>query len=161
MENNQSESGEIISDNSAYLDAIKDLKANTVSKASYDALQADNKRLLDAVINGIPTSDQPKEEEKIPSRKECYEKYMKNEFSSDLDYWKNIVALRDATIKEYGKDPCVTGNFGTTPNGDKLAAEYGEAESVEDEFNTLKAIINESNNDPATFELLMRQAIKK
>lgn len=156
-----SESSETISDNSAYLDAIKNLKANTVDKASYEALKADNKRLLDAVINGTPTSDEPKQDENVPTRMECYEKYIKNNFSSDLDYWKNIVALRDATIREYGKDPCVTGNFGVTPTGDKVAAEYGEAESVENEFNTIKDIIEESNNDPATFELLMRQAIKK
>ena len=35
-----------------YLSAIKDLKQNSVDRSQYDALKAENKRLLDAVVNG-------------------------------------------------------------------------------------------------------------
>ena len=37
-----------------YLAAIKELKENSVNRTEYDKLRAENKRLIDAVINGAP-----------------------------------------------------------------------------------------------------------
>ena len=151
-------SGEVI-DNSEYLAAIKELKANTVDKAKYEALQADNKRLLDAVING-QTVESESEPVELPSRLELYKKFKENNFSTDLDYWSNIVELRDATIREYGADPCVTGNFGVGPDGQRVDPEYGEAEQTAEGFETIKEMIKQANGNPTTFRLLMTRAMK-
>ena len=43
---------EEVVDNTNYIDAIKDLKQNSVSKEKYDALAAENKKLVDALVNG-------------------------------------------------------------------------------------------------------------
>ena len=47
-----------------YLEAIKNLKENSVDRSKYDALKAENKKLLDAVVNGQEINVQEKETQK-------------------------------------------------------------------------------------------------
>lgn len=150
---------ETVIDNTEYLEAIKDLKANSVDKAKYEALKADNKRLLDAVING-QTVEAESEPVVYPSRSECLKKYKENNFSTDLDYWKNFLELRNATIREYGKDPLVTGNYGVSPSGEHIEAEYGEAEAMENLCDNIQALIDECEGDPTLFRLKMQSSMK-
>lgn len=150
---------ETVIDNTEYLEAIKDLKANSVDKAKYEALKADNKRLLDAVING-QTVETESEPVVYPSRSECLKKYKENNFSTDLDYWKNFLELRNATIREYGKDPLVTGNYGVSPTGEHIEAEYGEAEAMENLCDNIQALIDECEGDPTLFRLKMQSSMK-
>lgn len=150
---------EEVIDNSEYLAAIKELKANSVEKAKYDALKADNKRLLDAVINGSPAETEA-EPVVYPSRSECLKKYKENNFSTDLDYWKNFLELRNATIREYGKDPLVTGNYGVSPSGEHIEAEYGEAEAMETLCDNIQALIDECDGNPTMFRLKMQSSMK-
>ena len=35
-----------------YIEAIKDLKQNTVDRSKYDELRAENKKLLESIVNG-------------------------------------------------------------------------------------------------------------
>lgn len=151
---------EEVVDNTDYIEAIKDLKQNSVAKEKYDTLRAENKKLLDAIVNGQDVSI-PTQEEQLGSRLEYYKAYKENNFKTDLDYWKNMVNLRKATIKEYGADPCVTGNYGLTPDGNRIEPEYGEAEAIAETFDTIEQIIDESENNPAVFETLMQSAVKR
>lgn len=41
-----------INENQQYIDAIRDLKANTVSKDRYNKLMEENKNLLNSLVNG-------------------------------------------------------------------------------------------------------------
>ena len=41
-----------------YLAAIKELKENSVNRSEYDKLRAENKRLIDAVVNGQPGQEE-------------------------------------------------------------------------------------------------------
>ena len=93
--------------------------------------------------------------------REILKAYKENKFNPDLDYWTNFLNLREATIKEYGKDPCVTGNYGLTPEGDKVEPTYGEQEAIQEMCDTIKDMIEESQNDPAIFSTLMQSAMKK
>ena len=160
MQDENMRNEEQVVDNTDYIDAIKDLKQNSVAKDKYDALRAENKKLLDAIVNGQDVST-PNQEPELGSRDEYYKAYKENKFKTDLDYWKNMVNLRKATIAEYGADPCVTGSFGTDPEGNRVEPEYGEAEAIAEQFDTIEQIIEESGNNPAIFETLMQSAVKK
>lgn len=151
---------ETVVDNTDYIAAIKELKENSVEKGKYDTLKAENKKLLDALVNGSDIDTKSSQPE-LKSRLEYYKAYKENKFNTDLDYWTNFLNLREATIKEYGKDPCVTGNYGLTPEGDKVEPTYGEQEAIQEMCDTIKDMIEESQNDPAIFSTLMQSAMKK
>lgn len=151
---------ETVVDNTDYIAAIKELKENSVDKGKYDTLKAENKKLLDALVNGSDIETEAKSPA-LESRLEYYKKYKENKFNTDLDYWTNFLNLREATIKEYGKDPCVTGNYGLTPEGEKVEPAYGEAEAIQEVCDTIQDIIDESQGDAAVFETLMQSAMKK
>ena len=42
-----------------YLAAIKELKEKSVDRSEYDKLRAENKKLIDAVVNGQPGQEEP------------------------------------------------------------------------------------------------------
>jgi len=151
---------ETVVDNTDYIAAIKELKENSVDKGKYDTLKAENKKLLDALVNGSDIDTKSSQPE-LGTRLEYYKAYKENKFNTDLDYWTNFLNLREATIREYGKDPCVTGNYGLTPEGEKVEPEYGEAESIQEMCDTIKDMIDESQGDAAVFETLMQSAMKK
>ena len=146
-------------DNTDYIQAIKTLKDNTVSKDKYDALAKEKKELLDALVNGQSVEQQ--NEDKLEAREVYYKKYKENKFSSDLDYWDNFLKLRKATMNEYGYDPCVTGSYGFTPEGTKLEATYGEAETIEQQMNIIEGMVEEANGNPVVFEALMQSSLPR
>lgn len=160
QEDNLKRNEEDVVDNTDYIDAIKSLKENSVSKEKYDALEAEKKQLLEALVNGQDVN-LPDEGEKLGSRLEYYKKYKENKFSSNLDFWDNFCKLRKATIEEYGADPTVTGNFGLTPEGDRIEPAYGEAEAMEKEIGVIEQMIEEADGNPLVFDALMQSAIKK
>lgn len=153
----QSGSGEV--DNTDYITAIKSLKENSVSKDKYDALAKEKKELLDALVNGQSVEQQ--NENVLEAREVYYKKYKENKFSSDLDYWDNFLKLRKATMNEFGYDPCVTGSYGFTPEGTKLEATYGEAETIEQQMDLIEGMVEEANGNPVAFEALMQSSLPR
>ena len=150
---------EDVVDNTDYIAAIKELKENSVSKDKYDALMAERKQLIESIVNG--QKDEAQEETpEIGSRLDYYRKYKENKFNSNLDFWDNMIKLRKATIAEYGADPTVTGNYGLTPEGEKVEPAYGEPEAMENAFNTIENMIKEADGDPRYFDALMQSAVK-
>ncbi len=150
---------EEVVDNANYIDAIKEIKQNSVSKEKYDALVAENKKLVDALVNGEEIETE--QEEELKPRLDYYKAYKENKFNTDLDYWTNFLNLREATIKEYGKDPCVTGNYGLSPEGERVEPAYGEAETIDQQLGVIKDMIAEADGDPTVFSTLMQAAMKK
>ena len=53
-----------------YIQAIEELKANSVPKSDYDQLRADNKKLLDTLVNRQPVQEQPKKEPTLKEKNE-------------------------------------------------------------------------------------------
>lgn len=43
---------ENVNDSNDYIEAIKEMKQNSVSKEAYEKLKKENKQLLDSIING-------------------------------------------------------------------------------------------------------------
>ena len=87
-----------------YIAAIKDLKANSVSKSEYEKLQEENKQLINALANG-ETITTTVEVEK-PSLAELRANLMKED-QTNLEFIKNALALRTAVIEQEGYDPFV------------------------------------------------------
>ena len=92
---------------------------------------------------------------------EYYKKYKENKFATDLEYWENFINLRKATIKEYGADPCVTGNYGLTPDGGRVDPAYGEQETIDDQISRIEEFIKEANGNSLVFETLMHSAMPR
>ena len=161
MEDQEKRIEEEVVDNTDYIAAIKELKQKSVSREKYDALQAEKQKLLDEIVNGQEVEkEEPKEE--LGTRLEYYKKYKENKFNSDLEYWDNLSKLRKATIKENGKDPCVTGNYGATgPNGEVIEPSPYEAEAVEHNFEVIDKMIEEANGDAKYFEMLLKSGMSK
>lgn len=85
-----------------YLEAIKNLKQNTVDKAKYEQSEAERKRLLNMVVNGqtVDVPEEPKHREINVIRNELFNKEHNN-----LDYIKLSLELRNALIAEGQPDP--------------------------------------------------------
>lgn len=151
---------EPVVDNTDYIAAIKELKQNSVSKAKYDSLEAERDKLREALITGL--EEQPEEEEEQLESSQYYnEKLAKGVFKDDIDAAQTVVNFRKATIKEYGRDPYVTGSYGKTPEGDRLEPTYGEAETINEQFEILEEIIKEANGDNLYFNQLLQSAKQK
>lgn len=130
-----------------YLAAIKELKKNSVDRAEYDRLRAENKKLLDTVINGqLP----PEETEPTPKYRDTkvLKSIIANENSSNLDYWTAFLELRDKVIDECGYDPVVSGGIG--PNG-AVEPEYGEREGMAEQMEIIRECIKIANGDNQVF----------
>lgn len=95
------ESGTVV-DNTDYIAAIQELKQNSVDRVKYDQLKAENKKLLDSIVNGTSIEVPAAEEKK--SIAELREAYLKED-QSNLEYISNALKLREALIQAGEPDP--------------------------------------------------------
>lgn len=86
-----------------YIDIVKKLKENTVSKEDYEKLQEENKKLANTIANGLTV--QPKEEQKKAEIdiNELRKNFLK-ENQSNLEYAENVLALRNALMEKNPDD---------------------------------------------------------
>ena len=85
-----------------YLAAIKELKQNSVARADFDKLKAENKKLIDAVVNGqsVDVEEQPKRRAIEDIRDDLF-----NHDHNNLDYVKLALELRETLMSEGKPDP--------------------------------------------------------
>lgn len=116
MENNEiltsASSEEMLDTDSDYVAAINELKQNTVSKTEYTKLRAENKKLLDALVNGREI-DLPKEE-KVDVNDLRKKLFNKDANLSNLEYVDTALKLRTALIEQGERDPFL-------PVGDRVS----------------------------------------
>lgn len=127
---------------SEYLDAINKIKSNSVSKSEYEKLKADNKQLLDAIVNGSYV-EQPAP---APAPKDLQE-LRKNVFKEDqtnLQYWTNVLELRDELINRGERDPFL-------PYGNKIIPTNEDYESAQRVADVVKQCVDYANGDSAVF----------
>ena len=84
-----------------YLAAINELKANSVDRQKYEELKAENKKLLDSIVNGTEVALPAAEKKSI---EELRANYLKED-QSNLDFITNALALREALMAEGKPDP--------------------------------------------------------
>ena len=112
-----------------YLAAIKELKQNSVDRAEYDKLRAENKKLLDSIVNG-----QSVEVESVPEKKsieELREAYLKED-QTNLEYITNTLNLRKALIEEGKPDPFLPIGNQILPTDEDVAAANKVAEVLQE-----------------------------
>ena len=134
-----------------YINQIKDLKEKTVSREEYDRIKNDNKELAKALINGtganIPGITKPENKPDLDDlRKKLFTKKSKN----DLEYFTNLLALRDGVMADGQPDPFLPINreFRAT------AQDEADAERIATQ---IKEAIEYADGDPAVFSNDLRR----
>ena len=141
------ETGETVVDNTDYIETIKTLKQNSVDRSKYDALKAENKKLLDSIVNGTEIA-QPVEEKK--SIEELRANYLKED-QNNLEYITNVLALREALMAEGKPDPFL-------PIGEQILPTDDDVTKANDVAAVLKECVDyaEGDSDVFTNELQRR-----
>ena len=123
-----------------YVEAIKNLKQNSVSKADYDALRIENKKLLQAVVNGQNVEVEPEEPEVdlAQLRKNVFD----NPDQTNLEYVTNVLKLRDAVLEKEGYDVFVPQSSQYSPTQDDIA----RAQKVAEQFQEMVDIADGNPN---------------
>ena len=112
-------SGEKVEDMTPdYLAAINELKQNSVNREDYDKLKAENKKLLDSIVNGTPVETPIPQGKSIDELRAAYLK----EDQSNLEYITNTLRLREALIAEGKPDPFLPIGEQILPTDEDVAA---------------------------------------
>lgn len=133
-----------VEDNSAtYIEAIEQLKANTVSKESYDKLKAENKQLLDSLINGQQI-ELPKQKEQVDVAAIRKDLFNTESSLTNLQYAEKAIQLREALMEAGEPDPFLPVGKRISPTAEDEAA----AEKVAEAF---KSCIEYAEGDSEIF----------
>lgn len=138
----QSEASEVDDMTPDYIATIQELKQNSVDKAKYDALRLENKRLLDAVVNGqtVETNVQVEKEDIQTLRNKVFN----NPNQTNLEYITNVLALRDRLLEEGMEDPFV-------PQGSQISATQADYDKANKVATVLQEMVDTSEGDPNVF----------
>ena len=125
-----------------YVAAIKELKENSVDRSKYDALKAENKKLLDSIVNGQEVDVQAngtthRDPQEI--RKELFGKE-----HSNLEYAKLMLELRSSLIEKGERDPFL-------PYGKQIAPTTEDIEKAEKAAQIYQECIDYADGDSKLF----------
>lgn len=120
-----------IVDNQQYIDAIKNLQQNTVSRERYAKLEQENKQLLDTLVSGGTIPQQEPEQRKTAAEIR-QEFYRSNKQFTNLDYVKMSLALREANLYETGEDDYYVPNVIDHDRAQQIADIYQECVDAAD-----------------------------
>lgn len=125
-----------------YIEAIKTLKETTVEKSAYDSLRAENKKLLQSLVNGETIEPQNKVlSEDIETLRK---RVLTDDSLTNLEYWDNVLKLRSALLKRGDEDPFV-------PQGNKVAATAADYATAEKVATIMQEMVDNSEGDPNVF----------
>ena len=144
-------SEEMLDTDTDYVAAINELKQNTVSKTEYTKLRAENKNLLDALVNGREI-DLPNEE-KVDVNDLRKKLFNKDANLSNLEYVDTALKLRTALIEQGERDPFL-------PVGDRVnetAEMYDIAQRVAD---GLQECVDFADGDSGIFTAQLQRITK-
>ena len=141
--NSVSQQENVEQDTNNYIEALKEMKANSVNKAAYDKLKEENKQLLDALINGGQvTQELQKEPVDIDSlRKKLFS--VETELSN-LDYMKTALELREALLDQGSPDPFL-------PYGQNIAPTDEDIRTADRVAEAIKSCIDYADGDSEIF----------
>lgn len=142
---------ENVNDSTDYIEAIKEMKQNSVTRESYDKLRAENKQLLDALVTGKEI--EIKKEESVDINKLRKDLFNKDKQISNLDYVSNALKLRDALIERGERDPFL-------PYGDKVNLKAEHYEKAEEVATVLRECVEFANGDSGIFTAELQRRTK-
>ena len=136
-----------------YLAAIKELKENSVNRSEYEKLRAENKRLIDAVVNGQPGQE---EQVVVKHSKEQIDDLRNELFNSprelnNLEFITKAMELREALMENGEPDPFL-------PVGKQISPTRDDIEGAEKVAQVYKECIDYAEGDSEVFtnELMRR-----
>lgn len=135
-----------------YIEAMAQLKANSVSKEKYEKLEQENQQLINALKEGSQI-EMVSDEEK-PSLKDLAEVVSSEQFEvTNMEGWKKALEYRKAAIEAGMRDPFL-------PTSRDYA--YNEADNARAQLiaDTLENIISQANGNPDIFNALAKQFVK-
>ena len=138
-------------DNTDYIEALNTLKQNSVERSKYDQLRAENKKLLDSIVNGRDVEVPGVQVEK-PTADELRNKlFTKDNHMSNLEYVETALALRNVLIENGEEDPFV-------PQGKKTICTQEDRDAAQRVADVFQQCIDvaEGNSEVFTMELMRR-----
>lgn len=136
-----------------YINAIKDLKKNSVDRSEYEKLRAENKKLIDAVVNGQPGQE---EQVVVKHTKEQIDDLRNDLFNSprelnNLEFITKTMELREALMENGEPDPFL-------PVGKQISPTRDDIEGAEKVAQVYKECIEYAEGDSEVFtnELMRR-----
>ena len=136
-----------------YINAIKDLKQNSVDRSEYEKLRAENKKLIDAVVNGMPGQE---EQVVVKHSKEQIDDLRNDLFNSprelnNLEFITKAMELREALMENGEPDPFL-------PVGKQISPTRDDIEGAEKVAQVYKECIDYAEGDSEVFtnELMRR-----
>ena len=143
------ETGNVEDNTQDYITAIKELKQNSVDRSEYDKLKAENKKLIDAVVNG-QTIQEGNSKEEYRDVNEIRDELFNHEHNN-LDYVKLALELRNTLIAQGETDPFL-------PIGSQISPTAEDAEKAEQVAQVYQECIDYADGDSALFtQELMRR----
>ncbi len=139
-------------DNNQYIEALNQLKQNSVDKADYDKLKAENKKLLDSIVNGTEVALPASEKASIEDLRTKLVNSSEDGISS-LEYAETALKLRERLIEEGKEDPFV-------PHG----SQYSPTQIDYDRANRVAAVLQEcvdnAEGDEASFLAELKKRLR-
>lgn len=124
-----------------YIEALEQMRNNTVPKEDYLKVIEENKKLLDAIVNGqkIEVEEEP-EVDVDALRSDLFNKEMTN-----LEYAEKTLKLREELLKRGKRDPFL-------PNGHNYVANEFDQNEADRAAGALQHCIDTAKGDPAIFQ---------
>lgn len=136
-----------------YLAAIKELKENSVNRSEYEKLRAENKKLIDAVVNAQPGQE---EQVVVKHSREQIDDLRNDLFNSpreltNLEFITKTMELREALMENGEPDPFL-------PVGKQISPTRDDIEGAEKVAQVYKECIEYAEGDSEVFtnELMRR-----
>ena len=136
-----------------YLAAIKELKENSVNRSEYEKLRAENKKLIDAVVNGQPGQE---EQVVVKHSREQIDDLRNDLFNSpreltNLEFITKTMELREALMENGEPDPFL-------PVGKQISPTRDDIEGAEKVAKVYEECIAYAEGDSEVFtnELMRR-----
>ena len=153
IEEETSVTGTVEDNTQDYLAAIKELKEKSVDRSEYDKLRAENKKLIDAVVNGQPGQEEPAASK---HSKEQIDELRNDLFNSpkelsNLEYVTKAMELREALMENGEPDPFL-------PVGKQISPTRDDLEGAEKVAQVYRECIDYAEGDSEVFtnELMRR-----
>lgn len=123
-----------------YLAAIKELKEKSVDRDEYMKLKAENKKLLESIVNGTEVALPANEKKSV---EELRANYLKED-QSNLEYVANALALREALMSEGKPDPFL-------PIGEQIMPTDEDVKTAQKVADVLQECVDYAEGDSAVF----------
>ena len=142
MKDETIETGTVEEATEDYLATIKALKENTVERSKYDQLRAENKKLLDTIVNGQNDEEVVRAEKKPELgdlRRELFD-----QDNTNLEYVIKALELRKQLIERGDPDPFL-------PYGKQIMPTNEDISTAERVANVLQDCVDYAQGDSQVF----------